>query len=132
MAKTIIQSITFKKVSPKQLYETYMDAKKHAAATGSEVSVQNEVGGSFSAFGCLKGRFLFLVQDKLIVQTWRSINFQKSDEDSILILSLKKVKAGTKLDMVHAFVPKSDYAGVKKGWPKYYWNPWAKYFLKAG
>jgi activator of HSP90 ATPase len=130
MARTIIQRIFFKKISPKQLYETYMDSKKHAAATGSKAVVQNKMGGSFSAFGMLKGRFLFLVQGKTIVQTWRSVKFLKNDEDSILILSFKKVKGGARVDLVHAFLPKSDYAAVKKGWPKYYWKPWKKYLSR--
>ena len=128
MAKTIIQKVKFG-ASPKRLYETYMNAKKHAAVIGSKVSLQNKAGGSFSAFGMLKGKFLHLVKDKMIVQTWRSYKWAKSDEDSILILRFNKVKGGGQVHLIHAHVPESDYADIQKGWPSYYWKPWRKYLL---
>ena len=131
MTKTLIQSANFKNCSPKQLYEIYMDSKKHAAAIGSKAAVQNKVGGSFSAFGMLQGKFLALVKDKMIVQAWRSSKFRKSDEDSILILRFGPVQGGARIHLVHAFIPDHDYRDIQKGWPNYYWKPWRKYLSKS-
>ncbi len=128
MTKTIIQSVIFKECSPKQLYETYMDSTKHALAIGSKASVQNKVGGNFSAFEMLRGKFLVLVKDKMIVQTWRANHWKKDDGDSILILKFEHLKGGARINLVHAFIPDHDYADIKKGWPNYYWKPWRKYF----
>ena len=130
MTKTLSQSVTFKNCSPKQLYRIYMDSKKHAQAIGSKASVQNKVGGSFSAFGMLKGKFLVLVKNKMIVQAWRSVKFRKGDDDSILVLRFEKVKGGARIDLLHTAIPEHDYADIKKGWPNYYWKPWQKYLSK--
>ena len=127
MTNTLTQSVTFKNCSSKQLYGIYMDSKKHAAAIGSKATVQNKVGGSFSAFGMLKGRILALVKNKLIVQTWRSSKFKKSDEDSILVLRFEQINGGSRINLVHVFIPDHDYSDIKKGWPNYYWKPWQKY-----
>jgi len=130
MVKTVIQDVTFKGVTPKKLYQTYMSSVRHSAAIGTKAAVEPKVGGKFAAFGMLKGKFLRLVKDKLIVQTWRAVKFKKNDQDSILSLSFEKVKGGSRIRLVHAFVPNHDYAAIKKGWPRYYWEPWKKYFKK--
>ena len=131
MTKTVTQSVTFKGVSPQRLYETYMDGKKHSAAVGAPVFLEPKVGGSFSAFGMLQGQFLVLVENKMIVQRWRSVKFKKNDEDSILVLRFEKKPGGARIDLVHAFIPDYDFAPIQKGWPKHYWKPWAKYFKKT-
>jgi activator of HSP90 ATPase len=132
MTKTVIQSVIFKGVTPQVLYETYMTAKKHAAAVGMPVSLEPKVGGSFAAFGgMLKGKFLVLVKNKMIVQRWRSVKFKKADEDSILVLRFEKTKGGARVHLVHTSIPDYDYAGIQKGWPKHYWKPWAKYLRKG-
>jgi len=130
MVKTVIQNVTFKGVSPKRLYQTYMSSSKHSAAIGAKATVENKRGGKFRAFGMLKGKFLVLEKDKMIVQTWRAIKFKKSDKDSILSLYFEKVKGGSRIRCVHAFVPDHDYAAIQKGWPNYYWKPWRKYLRK--
>jgi len=129
MAKTIVQSVTFKQ-SPKTLYETYMNAKKHRAAIGSVVKavVENKVGGRFNAYGMLRGKFIHLVKNKMIVQTWRARSWKKNDPDSILSITLHKLKKGTRLELVHIHVPDHDYRDIQKGWSTYYWKKWKKYF----
>jgi hypothetical protein len=63
----------------------------------------------------------------MIVQTWRSSEWKKSDPDSILVASFEKVEGGAKVDLVHVGVPEYDHAGVTQGWIKYYWEPWKAY-----
>jgi hypothetical protein len=79
MSNTVIHSVTFFGVSPKQLYDTYLDSKKHAAAIGDKASIVPKVGGAFSAFGMLKGKFILLLKDKLIVQGSRGRNILSAD-----------------------------------------------------
>ena len=128
MSNTAIQSVTFFGVSPKQLYDTYLDSKKHAAAIGDKATIVPKVGGTFSAFGMLKGKFILLIRDKLIVQTWRSVKFKKDEGDSILVLRFEKTSKGGRIDLVHTLIPDYDFADIRKGWVKYYWKPWKKYF----
>jgi len=130
MMKAIQQSVRFP-VSPKRLYETYLDSKKHSASTGGNARVSRKVGGQFRAWnGQLTGRNLLVVPNRMIVQAWRSVNFKATDPDSILILVFSKASGGARIDLVHANVPRQDHAGVTKGWYKYYWEPWKKYFAR--
>jgi activator of HSP90 ATPase len=108
-----------------------MNAGKHAAAVGSQyVTIDPRVGGRFAAFTMLTGRFLFLKKDKMIVQTWRAKSWKKKDPDSILVITLHKVKGGTRVDLIHTGLPEYDYRPIIKGWPKYYWRPWRKYLSR--
>ncbi len=132
MAKTIQQSVTFA-ATPERLFEIYMDAKKHAAATGSKVSIGRKAGSAFSAFGgSIVGRNLAVIPGRMIVQSWRSRGWKKTDVDSILVLTFSKVPGGGRVDLVHANVPDQDHAGVKNGWVRYYWKPWKAYLKKGG
>jgi len=124
--KTFVQKVLFK-AAPKEMYEIFMDPKKHSEATGGKATGNGKVGGSFTAWGGqLKGKNLALVPGKLIVQSWRSSQFKAKDHDSILVLTLEKTSDGTLLTMTHTAVP--DYeAAVEQGWHDYYWTPIKKY-----
>jgi len=129
MSKTLIQKTTFSKTTPKRLYDIYLSADKHAAAIGSErVTIEKKVGGRITAFmGMIRGKFIYLEKNKMIVQTWRSKTWKKRDSDSILILSFKKVKGGASINLTHVNIPEHDYLPIKKGWKSYYWDRWRTY-----
>ncbi|MBI3028868.1 MAG: SRPBCC domain-containing protein [Candidatus Rokubacteria bacterium] len=130
--KTIQQAVTFG-VSPERLYDTYMDSKRHGAAIGSSASVSRKVGGTFSAFGgMLRGRILARVPGRMIVQTWRGSDWRKSEADSILILTFSKAPRGGRINLVHANISDRHYAGISRGWNKYYWKPWRAYLRRRG
>jgi hypothetical protein len=127
MTKTIQQSVRFA-ATPVQLFEMYMDSKKHSAATGGKATLSRKAGGAFTAWNkMLRGRNLMIVPNRMIVQSWRSVNFKPGDADSILILEFSKAPGGGQVDLVHVNVPQQDHKGVAKGWPLYYWKPWKKY-----
>lgn len=110
-----------------------MDSKKHSAATGGPAKMSRKVGGTFTAWGGqLRGKNLLIVPKRMIVQSWRSSNFKKSDADSILVITFSKTATGGRVDLVHAGVPEQDHAGVSQGWAKYYWEPWRTYLAKRG
>ena len=127
MTKTIQQSAQFC-ASPGELFDTYLDSKKHSAATGGQARMSRKTGGKFTAWGGqLRGRNLLIVPKRLIVQSWRSMHWKAGDLDSILILEFSKVGSGGRIDLIHVNVPEHDQKGVRKGWPHYYWKPWKKY-----
>ena len=110
------------------LFKTYLDSALHSAATGGPVTVGAEPGSAFSAFGGqLSGTTLATVAPRLIVQSWRSLNFHDSDPDSTLILNFVPEGKNGRIDLIHLDVPEQDYQGVSDGWDKYYWTPWKKY-----
>jgi activator of HSP90 ATPase len=127
MTKAIEQSVRFN-ASPAQLFEMYLDSKKHSAATGGAARMSRKPGGKFTAWDAqLSGRNLLIVKNRMIVQAWRSTHWKASETDSILILRFSKAPGGGQVDLTHVNVPEHDHAGVTKGWPKYYWEPWKKY-----
>lgn len=131
MTKPIVQKVVFKNATPKEIYDIYMNSKKHAEITGHGAVIQAKAGGKFSVYnGGLTGKILQLEKDKMIVQSWRSDAFKKTDLDSTLILQLEAKGKDTVLYMVHANVPEQDHKGVTDGWPAYYWEPMKEY-LKA-
>src|SRR5665213_4247307 len=101
--KTIIQEIKFK-AEPKELYELYMNSKKHSLVTEQKAVLSRKVGGSYSAYdGYIKGKNLALISGKRIVQTWRASNWSKSVMDSIFILTFEKAGGGTEVTMAVSY-----------------------------
>lgn len=130
MAKTIQQTVKLT-ASPEELFNTYLDSKKHAAVIGSTVSIGRRVGGKFMAFdGMVTGTNLLIIPKRLIVQSWRARIWKRTDLDSILILTFSKAPGGGRISLVHVNVPNHDHAGVNKGWHKYYWKPWKAYLKR--
>ena len=131
MTPAIQQRVRFN-VPPARLFNLYMDSRQHSAATRAKAVVSRRVGGKFSAFdGTLSGKFLAIVPNRMIVQSWRSKHWKETDLDSILVLSFSETRRGGQIDLVHANVPAHDHGGVTRGWEKYYWKPWRSY-LKLG
>lgn len=128
MAKTISHKIIFKKTTPKALYDLYMNAKKHSMIAGSPVKITAKEGTGFSAHGgYIIGNNLKLIKDKLIVQTWRAQNWDKSDADSIFMILLEPKGKDVTMHAVHANVPDAHAESIDKGWYGHYWNPWKQF-----
>jgi activator of HSP90 ATPase len=129
MPKTITQKIVFKNAKASALYSMYLDSKHHTKLTGNNpAKISAKEGANFSAHGgyCF-GKNLQLIKDKLIVQSWREIEWNKSTMDSTFILSFEQKKNDALLTMVHANIPDNRAEGIKDGWNEFYWKPWKKY-----
>jgi activator of HSP90 ATPase len=114
--------------TPDKLFDMYLDAEAHAAFTGFPVTIAARAGAPFRAFNdMLSGTIIHVVPKRLIVQTWRSVNWPAADFDSVLTLSFWPENNGARIELVHANVPEEDFAGVSEGWEKYYWTPWRTY-----
>lgn len=126
MTRAIQQSVTLRAL-PHELFNTFLDSKKHTALTGAPAKIGKRTGARFTAFGGqLLGRTLLIEPGRLIVQSWRSKGWKASDPDSILMLRFSKAKGGGRIDLIHIGVPQHDHKGVTKGWKQYYWIPWQK------
>lgn len=128
MAKTIVQKIVFKNTRPAILYKLYMDAKLHSFVTGAAAKISKKAGTSFSAHGnYITGKNLLLEENKTIVQTWRAVDWNKEDADSIFIIHLEQKGKDAVLHAVHANLPDKAATGINKGWHEHYWKPWKQY-----
>ena len=111
------------------LFDMYMDPEIHGAFTGALAKVSDEPGSPFEAFGgLLSGTMLQTVKPRLIVQSWRSVNFGEDDPDSTLIINFTPLEDDEgQIDLVHLDVPEGDYQGVSGGWESRYFTPWLEY-----
>src|SRR6516162_788513 len=101
MAMIVKQSVVLP-ASARELYSMYLSPKGHGVITGGKVQIGSRVGSSFRAFGgALRGRVLQTVPGSLIVQSWRSTAFRKSDPDSTLIIRFTPVGKRGRVDLVH-------------------------------
>ena len=127
MRNVIRQSIVFP-ASAEKLFEMYLSPSIHQAITGAPVEIGDKRGSEFKAFdGALTGTILEVIKPKLIIKSWRSVNFMAEDPDSTLILLFTSEGDEGRIDLVHLDVPDQDHDGVNQGWDKYYWSPWRKY-----
>ena len=129
--KSIEEEIVIKG-TPHEIYEVFMDEKKHSKLTESKAKVSREIGGSFSIYeGALSGKNVELIQDKKIVQTWRGDgeNWPKGYYSTITLV-LEPVDKGTRIKFTHTDIPEGAYESVKEGWDNYYWSPLKDMFEK--
>ena len=127
--KTIKQEVHFD-VSMREVYETYVDAKKHAAFSGANVKFEARTGGKFDIWdGELTGENIKLIPGKKIVQKWRSSDWPEGHY-SHLTIDLKPDGDGTKLVLTQTDIPEDKYDDINSGWHEYYWEPMEKFFKK--
>src|SRR5437867_3245317 len=102
--KTIRQTATVRGATPRDIFETLMDSKKHSALSGQKTTVSRKVGGAFKVGRDLEGTHLALTKDKRIVQTWRANNWPKGTY-SRATFALTKVRGGTRIGFRQSGVP---------------------------
>jgi activator of HSP90 ATPase len=130
MAKNLLVAASLP-ATPETLFEMYLDAEAHTAFTGFPVTIEPRPGAPFRAFdGKISGTILHIEPQKLIVQTWRSVNWYEDDIDSVLVLTFWPEDAGARIELAQINVSDRDFAGVSHGWEKYYWTPWRDYLIR--
>ncbi len=114
--------------TPEQVYDAWLDSEGHSKMTGGAAEASAQVGGEFSAWdGYISGKNLELEPGKRILQSWRTQEFQESDADSELEITLKGVPEGTKLTLKHTKLPEHGMQ-YKDGWGEHYFEPMKAYF----
>ena len=122
-------------VTPKRIYEAWLDSQEHTNMTGGEAEVSAEVGASFTAWdGYINGVNLELEPYVRIVQSWRSTQFPGDAPDSRLEIELGRERdqlKGTTVTIKHSEVPDGQGASYKKGWSSSYLEPMKLYFAQG-
>jgi activator of HSP90 ATPase len=119
--------------SPRDIYNAWLDSRRHAAMTGGKAKMSKTVGAKVSAWdGYILGENLELVPGKRIVQSWRTTKFTRKDGDSTITVTLKPAKGGTRLTLAHSNVPDLHTSYQDGGWQTHYFEPMKKYFGNAG
>lgn len=119
-------------VSPKRLYEAWLDGSHHGAMTGAVASVEAWVGGQHTAWdGYIWGRILELEPYRRIVQTWRTSEFPLGSVDSRLEIQFEPTALGTRLVLRHTQLPDGQGEMYRVGWDESYFQPMRAYFRVA-
>ena len=126
--RTIRQSATFS-ASPEIIYSLLMDPEKHAAFTGSEVRMSENLGEEISVFsGYCTGYNIALEKGKKIIQKWHF------DEDgwpenhySLCTFILEADGEKTRLNFIQEGVPAHKFQELSEGWKEYYWKAMKTY-----
>ncbi|MEP7196494.1 MAG: SRPBCC domain-containing protein [Saprospiraceae bacterium] len=115
--------------TPEKIYEAWLSSKGHSSMTGSSASIKDQPGTRFTAWdGYIEGEILDLEKDKRIVQTWRTSEFKKNQEDSLVDIELTAIdEHSTKLQLRHCNLLDSDMQ-YKQGWKDHYFAPMKAYF----
>jgi activator of HSP90 ATPase len=117
--------------SAKEIYDAWLDTKKHGEMTGSTAFVMAKIGGKFSAWdGYIEGTTLELEPNKRIVQAWRSSDFPAGSPDSRVEITFEQADAGTKVMIKHSNIPDGQGPAFKDGWDEFYFQPMKVYFKK--
>lgn len=117
--------------SPIEVYEAYVDPKKHSEFTGSKATSNQKANGEFTAWdGYIYGKNLELQPGKKIIQEWSTTDWPKDQQPSRVEFTLKKTKTGTEINMLQTNVPAEQTAELKQGWIDFYWTPLKEYFKK--
>ncbi len=115
--------------SPAEVYDAFIDARKHSAFTGVKATCTPKVGGKISAWdGYISGKNLKLVKGKRILQEWITTSWVEGYPASKLDLLFSKKGNGTELTMIHSDVPATLASSFAKGWKDHYWTLLKKYF----
>ena len=118
--------------SPIEVYEAYVNPRKHAAFTGSPATGTPRVGCKFTAWdGYIMGKYLKLEKGKRILHEWTTTEWPVGCPPSLVELTLKAKGKKTELTMVHSKAPAEQAESYAEGWKDWYWEPMKKYFAKA-
>ena len=123
MSDSIHQEVTFN-AKPEAIYRALTDSNEFSQLTGgapAEISVEG--GGKFSLFGGkIVGRNIDLKANELVVQAWRSADWDEGVY-TVIKFELKEDSDGTHLVFDQTGIPEGNYEHLKGGWSQMYWEP---------
>ena len=114
----------------KQIYIAWLSSEGHTKMTGGIANVSDKIGDNFKAWnGYIEGQNIELEPYSRILQSWRTSQFEKDEEDSQIEIQLSEFNGLTELTLIHTNVPESGEHYIK-GWDKSYFQPMKIYFSK--
>jgi activator of HSP90 ATPase len=127
MCRPVHHEVEFS-VKPREVYDAYLDSRRHSRMTGQKAKMSKKEGEKFSAGDTyISGYNVELVPSRRIVQAWRASEWPEGTY-SILRLEMKPKGSGTKMTVDHLAIPDEFRDGVDQGWHEFYWEPMKEYF----
>ena len=114
--------------SPEKVYKAWLNSTEHELMTGASARVTTTVGAPFEAWdGYIQGINLELEPPRRILQSWRTTEFDKNDESSILEILFEPATNGTCITIHHSNLPAHGMQ-YQQGWIDSYFEPMKSYF----
>ena len=111
-------------VPPRVVFNAWLDGHQHSAMTQSPATASTEIAGIFTAYdGYINGINLEIEDDTRILQTWRTSEFDGSDPDSSIEITLDVTSTGTRLSLSHWNIPDGQADSYESGWQDHYFTP---------
>jgi activator of HSP90 ATPase len=118
------------KASAEEIYLTWLSSKGHSLMTGGEATITDKVGDDFTTWdGYIKGKNIALEPYNKIVQSWRSVEFNKNEEDSQIEVIFEEYNGETEITLIHSNIFRN-IDNYKIAWYDYYFKPMKEYFSK--
>jgi activator of HSP90 ATPase len=131
MKTAVLKQTIVVPADPRKVYDAFVDSRIHSEFTGSKATGKPVVGAKFTAWnGYIFGKNLELVKGKKIVQEWQTTDWPEGYGPSRFELTLKKVKDGTEITMIHSDIPQEQKEELAEGWNEFYWRPLKEYFSR--
>ncbi len=117
-------------VNPEVLYNDWLSSEKHSKFTGGEASIQAKEKSKFTAWDeYISGEIIKLEYGKMILQSWRTTEFDENDLDSMLeIIVEPNDSGGTTFKLNHYHIPKDQSKKYADGWIEHYFEPMKAYY----
>lgn len=129
--KNIKQSIILS-CSPKEVYDAWLDSRKHGEMIKGDAKIEPKVSGEFSIWeGSITGKTLELdPHNNRIVQAWRyDYDDWPKDHLSKITIEFTPYKNNQcKVLFEHIGIPIKYVDEIAQGWQDYYWEPMEEYF----
>ena len=114
---------------PSEIFNAWLDSQMHSEMTGGEAKCSPLENDTFSAWdGYISGKNLKLIENKEIIQSWRTSDFKEADPDSEVIIKLQQINTGTEMTLTHNNIPSDSESNYEQGWQEHYFAPMTKYF----
>ena len=115
--------------APHVVFAAWMSSEGHSQMTGAPAEVEAFVGGAYRAWdGFVAGTTLALDAPQRVVQSWRTIDFDDVDADSMIEVTLEAAGEGTLVTLRHSSVPARQRGYERDGWTQNYFEPMREYF----
>ncbi|MED5371211.1 MAG: SRPBCC domain-containing protein [Myxococcota bacterium] len=109
--------------TPQKLWEAYMDTLQQAAITGAPASVEAKIGGNITLYsGAVTGVFVALRKPDLIVQTWRTHDFEDQEPDARTEIRLAPSARGCRFIVTQDNIPQRLRKQFINGWTTAYFK----------
>lgn len=116
------------KTSAANIYKAWLNSEEHSKMTGGEAFCSDQIGGQFTTWDdYISGKNVELIENKKIVQDWRTTEFSEDEKDSRIEIILTETVEGTELCLIHSNL-EQDAVRYKNGWIEHYFKPMHKYF----